>query len=125
MSGVWPIGTVDVLVEVGDERRRQEAKWGQQNHRDGTGPDVLDVGDASELMSHIEAEHGVAEWARDRCERLHAMGLGTYEQILTEEWAEAIECDDPAELRDELVQVAAVAVAWIEKIDRDASGSAA
>ena len=37
-----------------------------------------------------------------------------------EEVAEAFEEHDPARLRSELVQVAAVAVAWVEKIDRDA-----
>ncbi|MFA8415115.1 hypothetical protein ACEPTV_33255, partial [Burkholderia pseudomallei] len=30
-----------VLAEVAAERARQDAKWGQQNHDDGTGPDSM------------------------------------------------------------------------------------
>jgi hypothetical protein len=41
--------------------------------------------------------------------------------ILEEEVAEAAAESDPAKLRAELVQVAAVAVAWIEAIDRRAA----
>jgi hypothetical protein len=66
--------TMRVLDEVQDERRRQDAKWGEQNHPDGT--------------------------------------------IALEEVFEALVETDPAKLRDELLQVAAVAVAWVEAIDR-------
>ncbi|HYF53037.1 MAG TPA: hypothetical protein VEA41_02135 [Salinarimonas sp.] len=42
----------------------------------------------------------------------------TYSQILAEEVAEALAESDPMLLRAELVQVAAVAVQWVEAIDR-------
>lgn len=45
----------------------------------------------------------------------------TYPAVLTEEVGEACEAwleREPQELRQELVQVAAVAVAWIEELDR-------
>lgn len=102
-----------VLVEVSRERARQEVKWGEQNHPDGTGPDMLIV------SSRAPSNAVLRDAARARCDRMHARGRGTYEQILTEEVLEAYAEDDPAKLRAELVQVAAVAVAWVEKIDRD------
>lgn len=114
LEGTVSVATVDVLVEVGHERERQDVKWGEQNHPNGTGPDVNIV----HVGGVTNAE--LAERARERTNRCAARGTVTYEQILTEEWAEAIACDDPAALRAELIQVAAVAVAWVEKIDRDA-----
>lgn len=45
----------------------------------------------------------------------------TYAAVLTEEVGECCRAwleRDPASLRDELVQVAAVAVAWIEELER-------
>lgn len=107
--------TPQVLAEVHDERRRQEAKWGQQDHPNGTGPYML-----GELVADGQHTYavGIERWARQRCDKRHRAGMGTYEQILTEEWAEAVAQSDPAKLRAELIQVAAVAVAWVESIDR-------
>jgi hypothetical protein len=42
----------------------------------------------------------------------------TWAHILTEEFYEALAEADPEKLREELVQVAAVAVAWVECLDR-------
>lgn len=109
----------DVLLEVLNERYRQDEKWGQQNHPDGTGPDLI-LRDLEIAVLHGSARAGWFRWwAQERCKR--ADGGDTYERILTEEWAEAIA--SPAgspELRRELIQVAAVAVAWVEKLDREA-----
>ncbi len=85
------------------ERERQHAKWGEQNHPDGTGS-IVAIGNAT--------------LARESCEGAFARGEGTYLHILLEEVAEAFAESDPVKLRAELVQVAAVAVAWIETIDR-------
>lgn len=99
------------LQEVVDERDRQHAKWGEQNHADGTGPRVP-------VVHQIEAKNA-AWWARSRTD-LHARTERvTYLDILLEEVFEAAECADPELLRAELVQVAAVAVAWVEKLDRE------
>ena len=95
--------TWTVLAEVRDERSRQDARWGQQDHPDGTGqyPEVT-AAMAAVLATEHAAEGGYLDW-------LH---------ILREEVAEAFAETDPAALRGELLQVAAVAVAWIEAIDR-------
>lgn len=100
-----------VLAEVEAERERQDQKWGEQNHPDGTGgrDPIRDDG-----TSRI----AIAAWAKNRTDSMLAAEC-TYEAILTEEWAEALAETDQAKLRSELIQVAAVAVAWVEKIDRD------
>ena len=91
------------LEEVQAERHRQDAKWGEQNHPDGTGQ-VVDI----EYADDVKAA----------CDANHRAGIGTFRDILEEEVAEAFAESDPAKLRAELLQVAAVAVAWVEAIDR-------
>lgn len=92
-----------VYEEILDERVSQEAKWGEQNHPNGTGGY-----DASKQASR----------ARDICNDAFARGNGTWCLILMEEVYEAWAESDPQKLRAELIQVAAVAVAWVEAIDR-------
>lgn len=95
--------THGVLAQVAHERSAQEAKWGQQNHADGTGYAYL---------------KGLADKARRECDTAAAAGHVTWRLILREEYREALAATSVEELREELVQVAAVAVAWIEAIDR-------
>jgi hypothetical protein len=115
----------DALADVAAERRRQDAKWGPQNHPDGTGAHFHWIGKA--FADHASADKQTRdvyrEWARFRCQEFAKAGHVTWENILTEEWAEAMAEEDPAALRAELVQVAAVAVAWIEAIDRRAAAT--
>lgn len=105
--------TSRVLEEVRWERYRQEQLWGQQDHPNGTGPYIL--GDVMVDGRHRYAL-GLERWAKRRCVTEHAGGRGTYEHILTEEWAEVVASADPHRLRAELVQLAAVAVGWVAKI---------
>ena len=92
-----------IAGEIANERWRQDEKWGEQNHPNGTGPE---------------------EWARFRdvyrasCDQAHRAGKGTWLQILREEVYEAFAESDPELLEAELLQVAAVAVAWIEALRR-------
>ena len=75
-----PVSTASILVEVQDERMRQDIKWGSQRH--------------------LAPEKWVA--------------------ILGEEFGEtarAVLEHDPDHEREELIQVAAVAVARVEAID--------
>lgn len=94
-----------VLAEVEAERTRQDAKWGQQDHpfkRDGKRYDVT-LG---------------SRQARYRCDKRFGEKKGSFADILLEEVYEAIDALDDHEARKELVQVAAVAVAAIQAIDR-------
>ena len=97
-----------VLNEVLKERRAQHAKWGEQNHIDGTGRRWNEEG------CGWKATAAGIEGAAREILAAHP----TYAAILGEEVGEAFAETDPARLREELVQVAAVAVAWIEAIDR-------
>lgn len=98
-----PFALSDVLNDVRAERRQQDARFGEQNHLDGTGDRY-----AREL----------ARVARIVNDRNAADGSITWSGIMEEEFWEALSESDPARLRDELVQVAAVACAWVESIDR-------
>lgn len=88
--------------EIAQERLRQHEKWGEQNH-----PDGFPGGWA-----------GHADWARESCQLAAAENRVTWLHILREEVAEVFAAPDASEKRRELVQVAAVAAAWIEAIDR-------
>lgn len=94
------------LTDVAVERSSQDAKWGEQNHLNGTGPQV--------------APPGMVEDVRAATEKAFKQGVGSWRHILSEEVMEAFAENDPSLLRQELVQTAAVAVAWIECIDRQA-----
>jgi hypothetical protein len=105
------VAMAKVLGDIGEERVRQDERWGAQNHPDGTGPGLLmPVGGITADLYR--------EAMRDRCDLMHQVAAGTWEHILTEEYAEAMAEDDVARLRKELIQLAAVAVAWVEHIDR-------
>lgn len=108
--------TKDVLAEVAKERERQQILWGEQNHHDGTGPNALFLG------ARVPEEHTYAD-IRKRATNItdwntSAMRL-SYADIFVEEVFEALAESDQDKLREELIQCAAVAVAWVEKIDRD------
>ena len=92
-----------VLMEVLSERARQHKLWGVQNHKDGTG-----------LQTDIE----IAEAYKNICNAHAKAGTVTWRDILQEEFSEALAERNPPALREELIQVAAVATAWVEAIDR-------
>jgi len=96
--------SIEVGYDVHDERRSQNAKWGEQDHPNGTDGRDQNVHNAN-----------TAKWLTDA----HAKaGTVTWRDILDEEVQEAFAEFDPRKLRTELIQVAAVAQAWVEAIDR-------
>ncbi|HEY9408466.1 MAG TPA: hypothetical protein VIP77_02700 [Jiangellaceae bacterium] len=95
-------GLAPFVADVDAERQRQLAKWGEQHHPDGTG------------SVHQQEAAGLA---RMECEDAFGAGYGTWCHVLFEETWEALAESDPAKLRAELVQVAAVCAAWIADLD--------
>lgn len=95
-----------VLIEVRDERRRQDEKHGPiQAIPDGTGGKQAERDrDMAIALTDARAENGTVSWA----------------DVLYEEVMEAFAESDKAALRKELIQVGAVAVKWVEQIDREA-----
>lgn len=101
------LSTALVLADVNDERLRQIVKWGDdstKDHPDGTGPTIpsLNAREAAQHATDYAAEHGTLTWRH----------------ILEEEVYEALAESDPDALEAELVQVAAVAVKWVEALRR-------
>jgi hypothetical protein len=86
--------TVAVVNEVINERKRQEEKWGPQNHNPPEWLMILgeEVGEANKAA--LEARFAGEYYASDK-----PSGLAAY--------------------RTELIQVAAVAVAMVESLDRN------
>jgi hypothetical protein len=99
--------TLSTLLEVEEEVVRQQELWGEQNHPN--------------RKEHSAYTDGFAwqatEWKRLNDSRL-ANGSLAFDGILLEEVYEAVSESEPARIREELVQVAAVAVTWIAAIDR-------
>ncbi len=126
--GAAPAASVRVLGEVLAERARQDAKWGEQNHPD-VDP-VLTGRDGGCDVARMCEEVGIATPTRARAnlDGEARLGRATWSLIAVEELAEAVEAATKATqgrapvdaLRTELVQSAAVFVAWIEALDRRA-----
>ncbi|GAA2877718.1 hypothetical protein GCM10010517_39370 [Streptosporangium fragile] len=97
-----PGSLAKVLADVAAERAAQDARWGIQDIPDGTGADRTAAAD--------RGKEETAEAARE--------GRLTWRHILLEEVLESFAEDDPDTLRTELIQVAAVAVKWVQALDR-------
>lgn len=103
MSGLDAIRLDAVLEDIEVERFRQHDRFGEQNHPDGTGTDF---------------DTQMRDLAQDACDAATDIGAVMWRDILLEEVFEALAESGPEKLRAELVQVAAVSVAWVEAIDR-------
>lgn len=111
---------LSVLAEVLKERNRQDEKWGQQNHPDKI-KDAYDESDLSNEKKNYAFDKWISAFGSCLSEKDVKLavnsdaenGLSSWEGILTEEYAEVVDADD-SELDEELIQLAAVAVAWVE-----------
>lgn len=105
-----------IYQEVQEEEKRQLGKWGEQNHP------ILDpqLIDRSPERMCEEYEIPSESRAKQLCEINHERGTGTYMHILVEEVSEAASCGrNVAELREELIQVAAVTISMIKSLDKN------
>lgn len=97
-----------IYDEIIAERGRQDAKWGEQNHES-----VPNDDDVREYWVSKE------QTAKLICSaKLGGEGALTFQDIAFEEFAEVCAAPDDVARREELVQLAAVCVQWIEAIDR-------
>ncbi|MFF2954313.1 hypothetical protein ACFVVU_23585 [Kitasatospora sp. NPDC057965] len=90
------------------ERARQIARWGDQRYLDLHGDAALQC----DQRDHFQQS---ADYYRSLNERGAEPDWST---VLLEEAYEAVAEADPAKIRAELIQVAAVCAAWIHDIDR-------
>lgn len=101
--------TQAVLLDVLAEVEKQDARWGEQNH-------PLVGGDIPRSAYRFYANKA-KDWKAINDQRVEKRKMG-WDSIILEEVFEALELTDPAEAREEWVQVAAVAVNAINCIDR-------
>ena len=106
--------SVSVFGGIRAERSYQDEKWGEQDHPsiDG-GTDGTGKAEIYGLPTEWDIKQSLAPLAK--------RGALTWADIAIEELVEAIEAKDESMRRGELVQLAAVVVAWIENIDRRVS----
>ena len=98
----------EVAAEVLRERDGQDALWGEQNHPDG-------------LTRLLLREHVKSFGVRIEDAGRYLLHKETcWSGIFMEEVGEALRADSLEHLREELIQVAAVAQAWVAAIDRRA-----
>ena len=110
----------NIFEEIRIEREKQNKKWGEQNHP------CLDL-----VLSNREAGLGTSvrmcehyeipseSRAKFLCDNSFEKNQGTYAHIAIEEMSEVVSAFDIYKRREELIQLTAVCVAWLEKIDRD------
>jgi len=92
---------IAMMAAVRKERQQQLERWGVQRHPHGTG---------SELAKVLQAQ-----W-KEICDANHEAGKDDWLTIAGEEFMEAASETDLRRLFDEVVQNAAVFVAWGESI---------
>lgn len=94
----WP-----VFIAIERERFAQIAQWGEQRgYKDGTG---------HEFFLRMAGEYKAQNDARQEAGK-----PGVWSKVLLEEVFEALSETDELMLEDELIQTAAVCVAWIEDL---------
>ena len=112
-----------IAAEACDERNRQDAKWGEQNHP--MTPLARRIGSrwiSDQKLYNDEAN----EWKRTNSERVaerNSQGLPSdrncfWDGIILEEVYEALAETDYAAARAEWIQVIAVGIAIVECLDR-------
>lgn len=111
----WQINTIAVLEDVFKERTRQVAQYGHnETLESGTGPESRWLGP----YTNDGAKEIEVTLRRDYEEFEEETGNPTWVHLVREELAEAFVETDPKLLAEELTQVAALCVSWIEKLRR-------
>jgi hypothetical protein len=97
----------------------QEERYGHVNDglENGTGPEVRwvpihSVATATEVQAAFRQDYEIFEGEH---------GLPTWMHLVREEVAEAFQEDDPQRLEEELIQVAALCVSWVERLRKKSS----
>lgn len=112
---------IHALFEVGAEMERQIDKWGVQEHPSWKYADVFMLRNALGVTQTMP----LTEHAKQVCDvRMNPLvGIDvSWQDILNEEFLEARDeaiKGDLISLREELIQVAAVALSWVGSIDRE------
>ena len=105
-----------VLADVRTHRAEQRARYGSNTDLpDGTGPDVRWLSTFPSMSCRSSAE--LIEIRLRQEYESHGVVAPSWMHLVREEVAEAFMESDPVRLREELVQVAALCVSWMETLD--------
>jgi len=108
----------NLLRDIVLERGNQINKWGDRSHP--SAPWYRDGIDENSASVERQIAGSMHRAAKMDCARAYHAGMLTWWHIAWEELSEALDADSERERRAELVQLAAVCVAWIEDIDKKA-----
>ena len=106
-----------IIEEILQERFKQDTKWGIQNWSS-VDEFWLENASSNYLCNVIYQIPNEIE-AKKLCDEATKNNKLTWTHIATEELAEVVCANTKEERRKELVQLAAVIVAWIESLDRN------
>ena len=107
-----------IINEIIQERKRQDEKWGEQNH-----PFTDPILKGRESMRLCEEYEIPTEGRAKQLTNINSRrGSVTWGHIIVEELSEAISAQDSIKIREELVQLAAVCIAAIESLERNEMG---
>lgn len=112
-----------VMSDAWAEMWRQRLHWGQQDHENGTGPGLKLFGRTMRFYERVVRAIIEATSVYDTTTKQMVKNEPTWAMILLEEVFEALSEEDPEKLREELVQVTAVAASWVDAIDRKKEAS--
>lgn len=106
-----------ILNEIVEERKYQDNKFGKQVHPclDQTLLNREGSCTSDRMCQHFEIPTEAR--AKFLCDNSFKAGQGTYAHIAIEELSEAVSQFDIYTRRAEVIQLAAVCVAWVESID--------
>ena len=109
------------VADAIDERVRQLDKWGDQSHA--CVPWEIPDREVARKMDERFMARELERAAKADCDREFKAGRGTWWHIAHEELCEVLAAD-PEKRREELVQLTAVCLAWLEDIDNKAKATA-
>lgn len=126
----WQVRTINVLEKVFNHRIEQVERYGHNDDKpDGTGPGVrwipglrtgpqpgIGLPTPENTAKEIEAIF------RSAYEKNGGDGGVTWMELIREEVAESFAESDPDRLEEELIQVAALCVSWVETIQKRREG---
>lgn len=109
-----------IFEQIRQERIKQSEKWGQQNH-----PSSYNYGETFDYPTLIAKYNkevlGIIDEKSIKMlvDGEHRTGTSNWTSIALEEFVEVANAANDYERRNELVQLAAVVVQWIECLDRN------
>lgn len=105
----------EIIKQIIDERKRQLKKWGEHNENHPS------IDEGAWMDGELSAYYGILpeEDAKAQCDFRFGKKQGTWADIFLEEVSEAIHAPSPEKMKEELIQVIAVGIAWVQSIDRN------